>query len=31
MAETQNTGQFAKTIVTDVGKDMIANRKMGRL
>lgn len=30
MAETQNTGQFAKTIVTDVGKDMIAKSQNGQ-
>ena len=31
MAETQNTGQFAKTIVTDVGKDMIAKSQNGQV
>ena len=30
MSETQNTGQFAKTIVTDVGKDMIAKSQNGQ-
>ena len=30
MAKTQNTGQFAKTIVTDVGKDMIAKSQNGQ-
>ena len=30
MTETQNTGQFAKTIVTDVGKDMIAKSQNGQ-
>ena len=30
MAETQNTGRFAKTIVTDVGKDMIAKSQNGQ-
>ena len=30
MAETQNTGQFAKTVVTDVGKDMIAKSQNGQ-
>lgn len=30
MAETQNTGQFAKTIVTDAGKDMIAKSQNGQ-
>lgn len=31
MAETQNTGQFAKVIVTDVGKDMIAKSQNGQV
>ena len=30
MAETQNTGQFAKVIVTDTGKDMIAKSQNGQ-
>ena len=31
MTETQNTGQFAKVIVTDVGKDMIAKSQNGQV